>query len=112
MTSLTITHGCGHITVVTAEGRGENEPICIAIRSDCEAVEKMSGEITVLNRMDVFLKYGQNPVFRVASKYLKHVTCPVPVGILMALEVEADFNVPRRTMIEFTEDGPDGSLKG
>jgi hypothetical protein len=41
-------------------------------------------------------------VFREAAKTLLHPACPVPVGIIKAIEMEAGLALPRDVEIRFT----------
>ncbi|MBE0428269.1 MAG: hypothetical protein IBX61_00135 [Thermoleophilia bacterium] len=74
------------------------------MKSDCEHVTRMAGDIKELNRMDAFVRFMENPVYRAADRHLKHVSCPVPAGILMALEAEAGFRLPKDAHIEFMQE--------
>ena len=104
MTKVIIRSGsCGFISTVTAE-KGADRKISIAIESDCEQVRKMLEDIGTMERMDAFKGFADNPVYRSAAKRLKHVACPVPAGILKALEVAAGLNLPKDATIEFEKD--------
>jgi hypothetical protein len=104
MTKVIIRSGvCGFSTTVTAE-KGKDKKILISLETECEMVRKMADEITALDMMAVFTRFLDNPVYRSASKHLKHVTCPVPGGILKAMEVEAGFAVPKDVSILFVKD--------
>jgi hypothetical protein len=46
-----------------------------------------------------------------ALRHIKHVTCPVPLSVLKAVEVEAGAALPRDVRIHFV-DGKDQSLEG
>lgn len=112
MSTVRITKGaCGFTTVVEVRSRGKGKPFEIIIESECEAVERMAEEIRQLDRMDALKGFLQNPVYRAAARHLKHVACPVPSGILMALEVEAGLNVPSGARIEFIDSSQNGSLE-
>ncbi|MCL5022219.1 MAG: hypothetical protein M1497_02415 [Nitrospirae bacterium] len=101
MTKVVIHSGaCGFSTTVTAE-KGRDKKIRIVLETECEMVGKMAGEIEMLDMMSLFTRFLDNPVYRAASKHLRHVTCPVPAGILKAMEVEAGFGVPKDAGITF-----------
>jgi hypothetical protein len=95
---------CGFTTTVTAV-KGEDRKIHITIDSDCEQVRAMQEDIATLERMDAFKGFLENPVYRSAAKRLKHVACPVPSGIIKALEVAAGLNLPKDATIVFEKDG-------
>ncbi len=103
MTKVLIHSGvCGFSTTVTAE-RDKDKKILISLETECEMVKNMADEIAALDMMAVFTRFLDNPVYRSASKHLKHVTCPVPSGILKAMEVEAGFAVPKDVSVTFLE---------
>jgi hypothetical protein len=99
---LTINPGaCGLSTVVEVV-KDDGKNFRVKISSECEMVEKLGGKIQGLVMMDAFKKILDNPVYRDGSSCLKHVSCPVPCGILKALEVEAGLAVPRDVTMRFT----------
>jgi len=98
---------CGFVTTVTAEP-GPDKSVKITIESDCEHVRKMQDDVRTLGRMDALKGFADSPVYRSAAKRLKHTACPVPSGILKALEVAAGLNLPREATIVFEQDDKDG----
>jgi hypothetical protein len=103
MTKVVINPGaCGFSVLVTAE-REKDKKIRISIETACEMVKKMAEEIEALDMMSVFTRLHDNPVYRSAAKHLKHITCPVPGGILKAMEAESGFAVPKDVSIVFVE---------
>lgn len=104
MATVVIRSGaCGFTTMVTAE-KGPDRSVRITIASDCEQVRKMQDDLRSLERMDAFKGFADNPVYRSAAKRLKHVACPVPSGILKALEVAAGLNLPKDAVIVFEKE--------
>jgi len=103
MTKVVVNPGaCGFSVTVSAE-KGEDKKVRLLIKTECEMVKKMAEELPALDRMSVFTRLLDNPVYRAAAKHLKHVTCPVPGGILKAMEVECGFAVPKDVSITFIE---------
>lgn len=101
MTKVKIRAGiCGFDTVVIAE-RQKNRKVRLTIVTDCDMVKAMAEELNELHIMSSFTGFLNNPVYKAASNHLRHVTCPVPSGILKALEVEAGLALPRDVSIEF-----------
>lgn len=76
----------------------------LSITSDCPMVSKLGQEVPELTMMDAFKRFQDNPVYRQGAACLKHVACPVPSGVLKALEVEAGLNVPKDVTIVFVKD--------
>jgi hypothetical protein len=103
MTKVTIQSGvCGFSVLVTAE-KGKDKKIAITLETECEMVRKMAAEVGELDVMAAFAGYLVNPVYKAASKHLRHVACPVPSGILKALEAEAGLCLPRDVSIVFVK---------
>jgi hypothetical protein len=94
---------CGIETLVEVERAGEKR-YSLKVGSACEMVERLARELPELDMLDVFKKVLDNPVYRSASLCLRHVSCPVPCGILKALEAEAGLAVPRAVSITFIEE--------
>jgi hypothetical protein len=101
MTKVTIQPGaCGMPVTVEIEKK-DKKTFAVTITSDCEMVQKLGKEVPELTMMDAFKRLFDNPVYTKGAGCLKHVSCPVPCGILKALEVEAGLNVPKDSVIHF-----------
>lgn len=104
MTKVLIKSGiCGFTATVTAE-KVDKKKVRITIDSDCEMVQKLSAELPVLDMMSAFTAHLNNPVYRSASKHIKHIACPVPSGIIKALEVELGLCIPKDAGIIFIKE--------
>lgn len=100
MTKVKVNSGaCGFNSVITISSKRKKE-FSLKIDSECEMVEKLGKEIKELTMMDAFKGIKINPVYKGATICLKHISCPVPVAILKALEVEAGLAVARNVKIE------------
>lgn len=91
MTKVTVMPGpCKFTTEISARLSGFSE-IHLEINSQCPHLEKLKTELT---QTDAFneLGMGRKPgvVKATVEKYAKHVSCPVYIGILKAIEVEAN----------------------
>ncbi len=101
MTRVKINPGvCGFPALVTVK-RTDKQHFAVTIESDCEMVQKLGSEIASLAMQDAFVRFSDNRVYEKASTCLHHTACPVPSGILKALEVEAGLAVPRTVTVEF-----------
>ncbi len=78
--------------------------MALSADTNCEMVKKMLEDIAILDRFAPLTGFQNNPVYRSAAKHLKHVACPVPSGILKALEVEAGLNVKKDVTITFVKE--------
>ncbi|NIM04855.1 MAG: hypothetical protein GTO55_02795 [Armatimonadetes bacterium] len=103
-TEVEVTSGiCGFKTRIKAV-KGDGKNIRLSLVSDCEMVARMQEEVAELDMMAAFIRFLDNPVYRSASRCLKHVACPVPSGILKALEVEAGLCLPKNASIVFIKE--------
>ena len=91
---------CGFTAEVVVEKK-EDKNFSVTITSECPMVSKLETEIAELALRDAFRNFVNNPVYRKGAACLRHVACPVPSGILKALEVEAGLNVPKDVSITF-----------
>ncbi|MCL4490983.1 MAG: hypothetical protein M1510_03620 [Nitrospirae bacterium] len=104
MTKVIINPGaCGMPAAVELEKK-DGKTFAVKITSECAMVEKLGREIAELTLMDAFKRLLDNPVYKKGATCLRHVACPVPSGILKALEVEAGLNLPKDVSIVFVKD--------
>ncbi len=102
MTKVVVDSGiCGLLTTSTATIEADGKQIAITIATECEMVEKMSEDLVSLDKMSVFTGFLSNPVYISAAGCLKHTACPVPSGIIKAMEAEAGFCLPKDASIAF-----------
>ncbi|MEW6108461.1 MAG: hypothetical protein AB1632_04720 [Nitrospirota bacterium] len=104
MTKVRVNSGICGFSVTVAADRTRDKRINIILTTECEMVQKMMEDISVLDMRAAFAGHLANPVFRSAAMHLKHPACPVPSGILKALEVESGFCLPRNAAITFVSD--------
>ena len=109
MTKVVINPGACGMQVTVEVQKKEGKVFSVRIMSECEMVQKLGKEIPQLTMMDAFKKLHDNPVYKKGATCLKHVACPVPLGILKALEVEAGLNIPRDVTITFVKTEKDSS---
>jgi hypothetical protein len=104
MTKILIHPGACGMQVTVAVQNMDKKTFSVTITSECEMVGKLAKEITELTLMDAYKSLLNNPVYTKGASCLRHVSCPVPCGILKALEVEAGLNVPKDCVIHFVKD--------
>lgn len=108
MTKVVVNPGaCGFTATVEIEKK-DGHTFAVKITSECPMVERLGKELAELTMMDAFKRLLDNPVYKKGATCLKHVACPVPSGILKALEVEAGLNLPRDASIVFVRDEEPG----
>jgi hypothetical protein len=84
---------CGFLTVVvaTAEGKACN----LAITSDCKAIQHLAEELTqVVPYEEISSRRATPQALQMGLKHCIHAACPVPVGIIKVVEVEAKLALP------------------
>lgn len=84
---------CGFKTTVLAQSNSSGT-IHLTIESDCKAVCKLADQLQEVEPFkEAFWRKG--PVtHELAPKCLTHPACPVPSGIIKAIEVEAGLALP------------------
>ena len=101
MTKVKVEPGaCGFVTVVRVRKK-DKTTYTVTFESDCEMVQKLAKELPELNFNDAFKRMTDNPVFVKGAACLRHAACPVPCGVLKALEVEAGLSVRKNAGVSF-----------
>ncbi len=93
---------CGFMTTIVVETTKDGN-MAVTLETKCEMVQKMCGDIALLNRFAPLTGFLNNPVYLSAAKHLKHAACPVPSGILKAVEVEAGLNIAKDATIHIVK---------
>jgi len=89
---------CGFTTEVVA--RADGHTCKLTITSDCPAITELAEELRQVVPMEEITYRGAGPLtFRVAREHCPHPACPVPVGIIKAVEVEAGLALPKDATI-------------
>jgi hypothetical protein len=79
---------CGFTTRV--EARKDGSYCTISIESDCEAIQRLAAELTRVHPFQEITFRGQGPItLELGTKHCTHPACPVPVGVIKVVEVEA-----------------------
>jgi hypothetical protein len=102
---------CGFKTTITVEPLGKRKA-SVTLQSECEMVGRMQEDVRELEMMSVFTGFMSNPVYGAASRCLKHTACPVPSGILKALEVAMGLSLPKNASIVFVNGTGPAPVKG
>jgi hypothetical protein len=93
---------CGFVTIVEASMEGK---VCnLVITSDCKAIQKLAEELTHVNPLQEISSRQATPhVLQMGLKHCIHAACPVPVGIIKAVEVEAKLALPKDVVIRLSK---------
>ena len=92
---------CGFFT--TVEVISEGRQCHVAITSECKAIQKIAEEIGPLDPMkEISSRRGTPRCLEMGLLYCFHAACPVPVGIIKAVEVEKKLALPVESSIKFS----------
>ena len=90
---------CGFKTKV--ETRMEGTRCSVEIESDCEAIQRLAGKLCDVDPFQEISFRGDGPtILKLGAKHCAHPSCPVPVGIIKAIEVEAGLALPADVTIK------------
>ena len=94
---------CGHVSTVEAKMDGK---ICkVSITSTCKAIQQLAQELTEVNpMMEISCKRATPQTLQMGLKHCYHAACPVPVGIIKAIEVEAKLALPKDAIIKVSKE--------
>lgn len=104
MTKVQVNSGVCGFSVIVRVRRDKDRNFHVSLETECGMVKKMEEDIAFLEFRAPFSVILHNPVYRSASKNLKHAACPVPSAILKAIEVEAGACLARPVTITFAEE--------
>jgi hypothetical protein len=94
---------CGFKTTVVAKMNGDGT-VHLDIESDCKAVCKLGDALQEVDPYREFSWRRQMPLtLDLAPKCLSHPACPVPSGIIKAIEVEAGLALPADVSIKVSK---------
>lgn len=93
---------CGFNTKVEAKLDGK---VCkLNITSECDAIQKMAAELTEVNPyQEISFKRAMPTIHAAGHKFCTHAACPVPVGIIKAMEIEAKLALPTDVTIKLSK---------
>jgi len=101
MTRVLVDPGiCGLITMVEVNKIAKRK-VKVTITSDCEMLTELGELLAEVDQQDAITQYANSEIYKAASRCHLHVTCPVPVAVLKAIEVEAGLALPRDVSIRF-----------
>jgi len=102
-----ITSGiCGFTATVQATTVGRK--VKLEIESECAAIQALAAELTEVDPFQEITFRGDGPrTLQAGVRNCYHPACPVPVGIIKAVEVESGLALPAEARIELSK-GTDG----
>ena len=79
---------CGFSTQVETTMAGR--VVKIQITSECAAIQRMASKLTEVEPFkEISFRRARPKTHEMGIKYCTHAACPVPVGIIKAIEIEA-----------------------
>lgn len=76
----------------------------LSVDSECDAIERLVEDLGEIDPFQEISFRGKGPqTLRSGSKHCYHTACPVPVGIIKAIEVVAGLNLPVDASIKFVK---------
>jgi hypothetical protein len=85
----------------TIEARRAGSRCALAIESDCDAIQRLAEELTDVDPFQEISFRDDGPrALKMGAKHCYHPACPVPVGIIKAVEVEAGLALPADASIK------------
>ncbi|MDY6826506.1 MAG: hypothetical protein SVV67_04930 [Bacillota bacterium] len=91
---------CGYITKIEATPNGGTE-VNLNIVSDCPHIKALAEEYKTAEWMkEALVPFGEAKLFESAKKHIKHAACPVPSGIIKAIEVASGLAVPKDVVMK------------
>ena len=96
---------CGMITEIRATSNDQSGMVNLDINTRCESIQKLAGELKVVNPEEEISYRGDGPkTLRMATQHCKHSACPVPSGIIKAIEVAAGLALPADAHIKVAQE--------
>ena len=94
---------CGFSTEVTAE-KSDGFKVLLDIASDCPAFSDLTDRLKEVDGMACIMnKVGEGPIYEACRIDCKHSACPVPMGIIKAVEVAAGLALPKDVTVTLTK---------
>ncbi len=94
---------CGFNTTVRTSMDGK---VCkVSIESECQAIQKLAAELTEVEPFqEISFRRNHPKTLEMGARYCSHAACPVPVGIIKAIEVEAHLALPADVTIKLSKE--------
>ncbi len=96
---------CGYTSVIKVHAL-DKKRVHINIITACRMVQSLNEELAVIDwTKGVFDRFCDSLIYRAANDKLKHTDCPVPMGIIKAIQVEIKGALPKDITLKFEEHG-------
>ena len=96
---------CGMITEIRATSDDQAGNVQLDINTRCENIQNLAKNLKVVDPMEEISFHGKGPkTLRMAAKHCKHTACPVPSGIVKAVEVASGLALPKDASIQVSQE--------
>jgi hypothetical protein len=93
---------CGF--TATVRTRTDGRKVAVSIKSDCDAIQRLGEELAEVEPFQEISFRGEGPrALELGAKHCYHTACPVPVGIIKAIEIEAGLALPADASIKLSK---------
>jgi hypothetical protein len=93
---------CGFSATVRTQMEGTR--VKLSIESECQAIRDLATELTDVDPFQEITFRGSGPrSLEMGAKHCYHTACPVPVGIIKAVEIEAGLALPKEAVIKLSK---------
>lgn len=95
---------CGYTTTVKATALSRRE-VEVSLQSDCPDICALAGTLTKVDAYkEISCRGGITSIINNGLKHCAHAACPVPVGIVKAVEVAAKLALPKDVSIRVSDE--------
>ena len=96
---------CGLITEIRATSDEQSGTVKLEFNTRCENIQQLADELDTVQPFEEIAFRGEGPkTLRLAAKHCKHAACPVPSGIIKAIEVAAGLALPKDASIQVSKE--------
>jgi thioredoxin reductase len=93
---------CGFSATVRAQREGTK--VKLSIESECQAIQDLAAELTEVDPFQEITFRGSGPrSLEMGAKHCYHTACPVPVGIIKTVEIEAGLALSKDAVIKLSK---------
>lgn len=95
---------CGFTTIVEAT-QTDNEQVRVTLSSACKGCQKLGAALSEMEidpLREISHRGEGSLILELAPRYLTHPACPVPAGIVKAVEIAAGLALPADASIRLT----------
>ena len=104
MTRLIIEPGaCGFTCKIDVE-KVEKYQVIARLQSQCKQIKKLASEVGEIDFMEISRgAFGQNYISQSAARCKLHPSCPIPCGLIKAIEAELGMAVKKNVGLTYEE---------